>query len=280
MKYFIALILAIALAAGASAQIKTMKTAKPAAAKPANVKPAAAKSATKPSALVVKKKTAADKRAEESQFAFHPTKGSLYYYSLSVQPKKGKRSTKKWTERVLATDTTFRGRGEVFQTLRQPGEQFSFYHLRPNGEFAFYETMGLAGRNSEQWSVLPLTNDKQDRVRKLPEVSSIVDIGPSKVEVRRTTTRTIMGRQRLMVGRKSVICQKLKDVQEERFVTSQNEKKDKKKHERSVSYYWVSPELGALVKYVSYGPNGTQVQQLSKVESAAAKTTAARVPIK
>jgi hypothetical protein len=206
------------------------------------------------------------------------------YYVSETRPGRKKKITTRSTliERVVATDADYEFKTGARKLIRDTTTGLSVYYLQtPGVNFSINEPRALTPfRSAGQWKTYPLTMAKGKTV-KLPETEQVVDLGSSKSSTKTTTTISLLGKEKLKVGKTAYTCVKLREtitsesksipVPDSKGITNKV-KTVAPKIETRVATMWYSPELGTLVKYYTTVKGQSFTQTLTRYVKAPTAT--------
>lgn len=206
------------------------------------------------------------------------------YYVSETRPGRRKKLTKRYTmvEKVISTDAEYEFKSGARKLIRDTTTGLSVYYLETPGiNFSMNEPRSLSTlRSGGQWKTYPLTIAKGKSV-KLPETEQVVDLGSSKSTTKTTTTITLLGKERIKVGKTKYTCVKLREtitsesssipVPDSNGITHEAKVTPSKKGTRTATL-WYSPELRTLVKFTTTVNGQTFSQTLTRYVKAPAET--------
>jgi hypothetical protein len=209
--------------------------------------------------------------------------GDQFIYAISeTKPGRKKPVTKRSTlvEHVVSTNATYENKSGARKLLRDTITGESVYYAEtPGASFFMNEPSALTPlRSAGQWKTYPLSIAKGKSI-KLPESEQVIDLGSSKSSTKTSTSLSILGKEKLKVGKKTYSCVKIRETittisktvpQADAKATKAVAPKTSK--ETRVSTLWYSPELQTLVKYTTARGKLTFTQTLTKVVKAPQQT--------
>lgn len=211
--------------------------------------------------------------------------GDRFVYTISeTRPGRKKAITKRSTlvERVVSTDATYEDKSGARKMLRDTVTGESVYYLEtPGVSFSINEPSALNPlRGAGKWKTYPLVIAKGKSI-KLPESEQMIDLGSSKSSTKTSTSLSILGKEKIVVGKKSYTCVKVRETitMESKTMPTLDTHGDAKKPVRAhttketrIATLWYSPELQTLVKYTTSQGKQSFTQTLTKYVKAPAQT--------
>lgn len=210
--------------------------------------------------------------------------GDQFIYSISeTKPGRKKAGTKRSTlvERVAALDATYEDKTGARKMLRDTTTGKSVYYLEtPGVSFSINEPSPLTSlRSAGAWKTYPLFIAKGKTI-KLPESEQLIDLGSSKSSTKTSTSLSILGKEKLKVGKATYNCIKVRETItiESRTTAAPDTSKTKRvvapriHKESRVATLWYSPELQTIAKYTTSQGKTSFTQTLTKYIKAPAQT--------
>ncbi|HET6511816.1 MAG TPA: hypothetical protein VFH43_06465, partial [Candidatus Kapabacteria bacterium] len=208
-------------------------------------------------------------------------------YTVSeTRPGRKKKITKRSTvvERVVSTDAVYESRSGARKLIRDTITGRSVYFLEtPGVSFSMNEPLALSPlRSAGQWKTYPLVIAKGRSIT-LPESEQVIDLGSSKSTTKTATSLSILGKEKLRIGKAIYNCVKIRETlthtsQRVQIPDSngviKKAKLPKAKKETRVATLWYSPELQTLVKYTTSQGSHSFTQTLTRYVKAPAETAA------
>ena len=213
--------------------------------------------------------------------------GDQFIYAVAeTRPGRKKKITKRTTlvERVIATDANYESKSGARKLIRDTVTGRSVYYLEtPGVSFSMNEPLALSPlRTAGQWKTYPLVIAKGRSIT-LPESEQVIDLGSSKSTTKTATSLSILGKEKLTIGKSTYNCVKIRETvthtsQRIQIPDSNGAMKKvklpKAKKETKVATLWYSPELQTLVKYTTTQGKHSFTQTLTKYVKAPAQTAA------
>jgi hypothetical protein len=209
--------------------------------------------------------------------------GDRFIYTISETRQGRKRPIARRStlvERVVSTNATYENRSGARKLLRDTVTGESVYYAEtPGVSFFMNEPSALTSlRSAGQWKSYPLSIAKGKSI-KLPESEQVIDLGSSKSSTKTSTSLSILGKEKLKVGKKTYSCVKIREtITTVSKTVPQTDAKatkavaPKTSRETRVSTLWYSPELQTLVKYTTSRGKLTFTQTLTKLVKAPQQT--------
>jgi hypothetical protein len=205
--------------------------------------------------------------------------GDKFVYLISeTKPGRKKVTTKRSTvtETVIDLSANYEMKEGARKLIRDTITGRSVYYLTtPGVSFSMNEPLAVSPlRSAGLWKTYPLEIAKGKSI-KLPSSESVVDLGSSKAVTRTSATMSILGREKLKVGKSSYNCVKIRETVTEEthseilsapkaIPAAGTIKKTKPKKTVKTATLWYSPELQTLVKYTTTQGRHTFTQTLTK----------------
>ncbi len=216
--------------------------------------------------------------------------GDQFVYSIAeTTPGRKKPVTKRSTlvERVVATDATYELKSGARKMIRDTTTGESVYTLEtPGVGFSINEPSALSPlRGAGQWKTYPLVIAKGKSI-KLSESEQLIDLGSSKSSTKTSGSLTILGKEKVKVGRTTYNCVKIREtiITESKSIAVPDANGTVKKvapivsdrprssKQTRIATLWYSPELQTMVKYTTTQGKHSFTQTLTKYVKAPAQT--------
>jgi hypothetical protein len=213
--------------------------------------------------------------------------GDRFIYAISeTRPGRRKKITKRSTlvERVISTDAAYESKSGARKLMRDTVTGRSVYYLETSGvSFSMNEPLALSPlRSAGQWKTYPLFIAKGKSI-KLPDSEQVIDLGSSKSTTKTSTALSILGKEKIKVGKSTYHCVKIRETITHTSQSIQvpdsngvlkKAKLPKAKKETRIATLWYSPELQTLVKYSTSQEGHSFTQTLRRYVKAPAETAA------